>query len=61
LFILVKIFYIMERSEVGAQERIRDYVSWTRFECVCSGEVVAALTLAVGSDNFRKCIVSIPK
>jgi hypothetical protein len=28
---------------------------------VCSVEVIAALTLAAGSVNFRKCIVSIPK
>jgi hypothetical protein len=41
------------------RKRVWDYVRWTRFECVCLIEVEAALT--VGSDNFRKCIVSIPK
>jgi hypothetical protein len=43
------------------RKRVWDYVKWTRFECVCLIEVEAALTLAFGSDNFRKCVVSIPK
>jgi len=43
------------------RKRIREYINWARVECVCSIEAVAALTLAVGSDYFKKCKLEVFK